>query len=614
MQIPPEKIQEILERTDLAALVSRHVELRMSGGSLKGRCPFHEEKTPSFYVHPEKRYFKCFGCEAGGDAISFWKRITGRSFTETVQDLAQEAGVVLEQQVDPNQNARNHLRETNQKAQRFFEECLWHSPAGRPGREYLEKRGVHKELCQLFGLGYSALSWNDLSSQFVKQGILEWGMQIGLCASRPQGKNGAYDVFRGRLMIPIRSSNGCTIAFGGRLVEKMNRLDRDHAPKYLNSCESLLYRKSETLFGLDLSKNEIRRSKTAILVEGYFDVISLYGTGIQNVVALCSTALTNAHWNLLERLGASELVLLLDGDIAGTKAVERLAPTLLSLGVRARVATLPENDDPDTFVLREGRSALDEVISSAPPLSEHLLERFLPKERAVSLEEKMAALAYLRPVLEGMAPSMAKTIFWSQLSDRLGVSESQIRAYLRQPTNGNTPRLTRKNVDSKFSSSDRESTASTSGSLDIHEELFAALIISDPTLKNEPESRFSDELRSLQLRMLLESENPYEDLASLPLAIRQGIERQLREIEFSLSDADAKRKALRESSIRLRLLRIEERKVSKQIEIQQAAARNASEEEIGQLQLEHTQLAALRSRLREERNAIHSQSSRRQQL
>jgi DNA primase len=410
-------------------------------------------------------------------------------------------------------------------------------------------------------------------------------------------------------MIPIRASNGCTIAFGGRLVEKMNRLDRDHAPKYLNSCESLLYRKSETLFGLDLSKNEIRRSKSAVLVEGYFDVISLYGTGIQNVVALCSTALTNAHWSLLERLGASELVLLLDGDIAGTKAVERLAPTLLSLGVRARVATLPENDDPDTFVLREGRSALDEVISSAPPLSEHLLERLLPKKRAISLEEKMAALVHLRPILEGMAPSMAKTIFWSQLSDRLGVSESQIRAYLRQPTNGNAPRLTRKIC----SSSDRSSIASTSEYSDIHEELFAALLISDPNLKNEPESRFSDELRSLQLRMLLESENPQEDLASLPLAIRQGVERQLREIEFSLSDADAKRRALRESSIRLRLLRTEERKVSKQIEIQQAVARNASEEEIGQLLLEHTQLAALRSRLRE-RIANHSQSSRRQQL
>lgn len=609
MQIPPEKIQEILERTDLAALVSRYVELKMSGGSLKGRCPFHEEKTPSFYVHPEKRYFKCFGCEAGGDAISFWKRITGRSFIETVQDLAREAGVVLEQQVDPTQRVRHHLQETNQKAQRHFEECLWNSPAGRLGREYLEKRGVNKELSQLFGLGYSALSWNDLCSQFVKQGILQWGMQVGLCASRQQS-NGAYDVFRGRLMIPIRTPNGCTIAFGGRLVEQMNR-GRDNSPKYLNSRESLLYRKSETLFGLDLSKNEIRRSKSAVLVEGYFDVISLYGTGIQNVVALCSTALTSAHWSILERLGANELVLLLDGDIAGKKAVERLAPALLSLGVRARVATLPENDDPDTFALREGRSALNEVIASAPPLSEHLLERILPREKSVSLEEKMAALVRLRPVLDGMAPSMAKTIFWSQLSDRLGVSESQIRAYLRQP-NGNVPRLSRKDFDSKSSSHNHSNTL-VSTTLDIHEELFAALLISDPTLKNEPEACFCDELRSLQLRMLLESENPQENLASLPLAIRQGIERRLREIEFNLADTDAKRKALRDSSIRLRLLRTEERRTSKQIEIQQAAARNASEEEIGQLQLEHMQLADLRMRLRE-RIANHSQSSRRQQL
>lgn len=592
MQIAPEKIQEILERTDLVALISRHVELKRTGRSFKGLCPFHGEKTPSFHVNPERRYFKCFGCEAGGDAISFLTRLTGRSFLEAVRELAKEAGVRLDEREDPAARERAQLREANALAQRHFEDRLWASAAGREGREHLAQRGVSEELARRFGLGYAPDSWNDLTNHLVKEGILEWGARAGLVAPRSHG-DGYYDVFRGRLMIPIRSPDGHAIAFGGRLVEHQVREGFDPPPKYLNSRESPVYRKSETLYALDVGKDAIRIRKSAILVEGYFDVIGLCSAGISNAVALCSTALTPGHLTALSRAGAEDLVLLLDGDAAGLKAVERLAAALLSSGAKARVATLPQGDDPDTFALREGIAAVEDLVGRAPPLSSHLLEQALPRGQACSFEQKMAALARLRPLLEAMPAGMAKTLFMAELADHLGVPESEVRGHLRQELR---PRPSPKPAPK----------AAPGSALDVHEELFAALLIADPTLREGTDARFRDEVRSLEVRVLLESEQPAESLAALPEALCRGIERRLQEIATTMSDPDARRKALRDASMNMRLARTVERRKEKLLELQRAAAHGASEEEIERLQLEHTQLNDLRIRLENRSAEIHA--------
>jgi DNA primase len=422
--IPEHKIEDVLERVDLVALVSRHVELKKSGKSFKGRCPFHQEKSASFYVTPELRRFKCFGCQAGGDAIAFVQRYLGKTFVDAVRDLAREVGVDLEAAEDPSARDRQQLREVTELALSHFRASLAHPEEGRLARQALAARGVSEESTQRFALGWAPEAWSRLADALLARGLLEFGIQVGLVQRRPSG-DGAYDVFRGRLIIPIRAPDGRTVAFGGRLVSG------DQGPKYLNSRESRLYNKSETLYGLDQARDEVRRRRSAVLVEGYFDVIGLHQAGVRNAVALCSTALTPGHLAQLQRVDAKELVLLLDGDEAGRQAVERLASTLLGSGVPARVALLPEGEDPDTFARGRGGEAVRLLLEGALPLSEHLFRTFLPEGRAASFERKMEALGRLRPVVTELPVGLLRSAFFSGLAVHLGLPAAELEAGLR---------------------------------------------------------------------------------------------------------------------------------------------------------------------------------------
>ena len=424
MLIPEHKLEEIRERTDIVALVSRYVELKKSGRSYKGRCPFHEEKTASFHVTPEMNRFKCFGCQAGGDAIAFVQRYLGKSFVDSVRELAREAGVDLDAAADPSQRERQQIKEVTDFAAEHFRSRLWDEEKGGKAREYLRARGVEDAAARAFGMGWAPTSWSELSDKLLRAGMLEWGAKAGLVQKRTSG-DGYYDVFRGRLMIPIRSPEGRTIAFGGRLLEG------DEGPKYLNSRESLLYRKSEILYGLDQAREEIHRKKAAVLVEGYFDCIGMHRAGVKNAVALCSTALTNGHLAALARAEAKELVLLLDGDDAGRKAVERLAGPLLAAGSSTRVALLPQGEDPDTFARRAGGPAVLALLGEARPLSEHLFNSVLPAGRSASFEEKMAALERLRPVAAQLPVGLTRSAFFSALSTHSGLPAAELEAGLK---------------------------------------------------------------------------------------------------------------------------------------------------------------------------------------
>lgn len=583
MQIPPEKIQEILERIDLVALISRYVELKKAGRSFRGLCPFHGEKTPSFHVFPESRHYKCFGCDEGGDAISFLKRQGALSFVDAVRELAKEAGVTLEERDDPAARERAQLLEASELARRHFEERLWTSPLAKLGREHLAQRGVGESLARQFCLGYALNGWNDLADRLVKEGILEWGARAGLCAPRKSG-DGYYDVFRGRLMIPIRSPEGRTVAFGARLVEE-TRPGAEPGPKYLNSRESPLYRKGETLYALDLARDEVRRTRSAILVEGYFDVIGLFSAGVRNAVALCSTALTPGHLAALARADAKELVLLFDGDAAGLKAVERLAAPILAAGVSARVACLPEGDDPDTFAMREGKSGVDALLKAAPPLSEHLLERALPRGRASGFEEKMAALARFRPLIEGMPMGMARALLIAQLAEHLGVSEGEVKAHLvaeaKPPLRPAAPKA---------------ATQAPRRALPAPDAMFAALLLQDPPLKAEPDGRFL-ELLPIELRMLIEVDAEPSELGQLEEGLRKPVEQCLAEIGRMLTTPDLRRRALQDTSVALRLGRVEKRHKEVTLELE-AASRAGDEEELERLQRESIELNAERKRLK----------------
>ena len=424
MLIPERKIEEVLERTDIVAVISRYVELKKSGRSYKARCPFHEEKTASFHVTPELRRFKCFGCQAGGDAITFIQRYLGKSFVDSVRELAREVGVDLESAVDPLAQTRRQLREATDLAAERFKERLWNPQHGRIARDYLAGRGVSEETARRFGLGWAPLSWNELTEALLKAGMLDWGLSAGLVQKRPQA-DGYYDVFRGRLMVPIRSPEGRTIAFGGRLLEG------DAGPKYLNSRESPLYNKGETLYGMDQAREEIRRKRRAVLVEGYFDCIALHQAGIRNAVALCSTALTPGHLTLLSRSDAKELVLFLDGDEAGRKGIERVAGVLLAAGATARVALLPDNQDPDSFVHSQGEAAARELLERAKPLTEHLFTDVLPKGREGSFEEKMSAIERLKPIAAGMQVGLVRSVFLAAMANHFGLPAAELEAAIR---------------------------------------------------------------------------------------------------------------------------------------------------------------------------------------
>lgn len=482
MLIPEHKIDEIRERIDMIALVQRHgVELKKSGRSHKGLCPFHQEKSPSFYVWAETRRFKCFGCQAGGDAISFVQRLLGKPFLDTVRDLAKELGIDLESAVDPAMREKQQIKDATDFATQHFQQRLWDPAIGHHAREYLRSRGLTDELMRAFGLGWAPVAWTDLADRLREQGLLAFGEKAGLASPRSKG-DGFYDMFRGRVMIPIRSPEGRTIAFGGRLLEG------DEGPKYLNSKESRLYNKSEVLYATDLARDEIRKKKSAVLCEGYFDVIGLHQAGVKNAVALCSTALTPGHMALLSRLEAKELVLLLDGDDAGRKAVERLAGPILAAGQSSRVAVLPEGEDPDTFAKKAGAAAVQQLVQQARPLTEHLFSTLLPGGPNASFEEKMSALDRIKAITSQLPVGLVRSAFFGALARHFAIPASELEAALKskaaQPV---------KAAPKPVSNEPRP---------DPIEALFAACVLRDRRLLGKDEYRCIDELRHLGLRSL----------------------------------------------------------------------------------------------------------------
>lgn len=485
MLIPDSKIQEVRERVDMIALVQRHgVELKKSGRSYKGLCPFHGEKSPSFYVWPDEKRFKCFGCQAGGDAISFVQRLMGKTFVDTVRDLAKELGIDLEAAVDPATREKSQVKEATDFAAQHFSEQLWEPTVGRHAREYLRSRGLTDELIRSFGLGWAPAAWSELADKLRERGLLAFGEKAGLVAPRTKGE-GYYDMFRGRVMIPIRSPEGRTIAFGGRLLEG------DDGPKYLNSKENRLYNKSETLYATDQARDDIRKKKSVVLCEGYFDAIGMHQAGVKNAVALCSTALTPGHLALLHRLEAKELVLLLDGDDAGRKAVERLAGPLLAGGVNSRVAVLPDGEDPDTWARKVGAEEVQKLVKTAPSLTTHLFQTLLPAGRDASFEEKMAALERFRPIAAGVPVGLTRSALFGAMSKHFGLPASELETALR----GKSPAPVKAAPRPK----------SNEPPPDQNEAIWVAAVLRDRRLLEADPHKVAYELKHLGLRTLVET-------------------------------------------------------------------------------------------------------------
>lgn len=422
MKVPRETIDAIRENTDIAQVVERFVTLKRAGSSMKGLCPFHSEKTPSFHVIPHKNIFHCFGCGAGGDVFKFLMQLQGLSFIEAIKELAGPAGVVVEErelsQDDRQRLARKaSVRGACELAADFFHATLMTRAEGAAARDYLEGRGIDRGTATRFRLGYAPEGWSNLLDHLDRNGVnAQLAVRAGLARVNEQ-RGSTYDMFRNRLIIPILDDRERPIAFGGRLME-------GDGPKYINSPETEIYDKSRTLYGLSHARAPIQRAERTILVEGYFDVISLAQAGFAEAVATCGTALTPEHCKRIRRL-TDRVLVLFDGDAAGTRAADRSLPLLLESGMDARRMDLPGAKDPDEYVQREGAEAFEKRIAAAIPLLEDFLHRRVSEHGHGDRRAVREALPLLRIV-----PPEGRSQATSRAAGILGVDEASLRRAL----------------------------------------------------------------------------------------------------------------------------------------------------------------------------------------
>jgi len=425
--ISDEKLQELRDRVDLVAVVQRRVPLKKSGRDWKGLCPIHGEKTPSFYVVPDKKMFHCFGCGVSGDAIKFVMQVEGRSFREAVEQLANEAGVDLTPQ-DPEEVRRSARRaalaEVNEKACTFYERILWDHPKGKVARDHLRERGITEDTARAWRLGYAPNLWDSLINSHALKGVdPRLAEEAGLGIPRKKGQ-GLYDRFRGRLMIPIRES-GRIVGFGGRLLEGQSEA------KYLNSPDTPLYQKGLTLFALDRAREAIRRDAVALFVEGYFDAIGLHQAGVLTAIATCGTALTDKHLELVTKAGAKELVFVFDGDAAGMRAAQRASEIAAAQGVPARVLVPPNGEDPDETVLRVGVQGFRELLASAQPSLEFLLDRALGAlPKGAPIEARVRAVDAVKGIVQAAPSPLARDLYVEKVGAMIGAPVEAVRRAL----------------------------------------------------------------------------------------------------------------------------------------------------------------------------------------
>ncbi len=425
-RIPEETIQAIRDRVDVVDLIGRYVTLKKAGRSFKGLCPFHQEKTASFTVNPERGIFYCFGCHESGNAIAFLMRHENLTFPEAVRVLAAECGIEIPQTGGGEPGVTERVLSANGVAQKLYRAALMASEGGQ-ARAYLERRGLGKDLVERFGVGFAPDRWDAVTSALARERIpASVGERAGLMKQRERG--GHYDLLRGRITFPIQDVRGRVIGFGGRALRS------EQEPKYLNSLESPVFRKREVFYGLPLALEPIRRKDRAVIVEGYFDLIALHRAGLEESVATCGTALTEGHARNLRRRARS-IVLLFDGDEAGQRAALRALEVLLPQGLRVRVAALPAGEDPDDFLARGGAAALRDLVDSAPPALDLAIQLAVSGGCATPWE-KADAVAAVAPLLAVVPDPVERGEYARRLAMMCGTEVRDVDAVVRRLARG----------------------------------------------------------------------------------------------------------------------------------------------------------------------------------
>ncbi len=419
VRIPEDTVEQIRNSVDIVDVISEFVALNKRGKSYLGLCPFHDDRTPSLNVSQEKQIYKCFSCGAGGNAFRFLMDLERISFIESVRKLADQVGIVLPESKAGNpaeKDTNDEVYRTVEFAQKYFRHMLMRHASGEGARDYLITRGVSESAMDAFRLGYATKAWDGLLNAAGGRGFSAQMLErAGLVTHRGDGRY--YDRFRHRVIFPIESHTGRTVAYGARA------LDPEQQPKYLNSPETPIYNKSATLYGLWKNREPIRSTRTAVVVEGYMDLVALAQFDIRNVVASSGTALTPEHARLLKRY-ADLAVLVFDGDAAGTAATVRGIGALVESGLEIRVVTLDGDQDPDSFVRQRGSDGFNELTETAAPIMDFLFDWVRSREDLSTSDGKTRAVETISEFVARAKDSTRRRFLTREIAEKLQVEEA----------------------------------------------------------------------------------------------------------------------------------------------------------------------------------------------
>lgn len=440
ISIPDHIIDEIRDRTDIVTVISDHVVLKKVGKNFKGLCPFHSEKTPSFSVSPDKRIYHCFGCGVGGNVFKFLMEIQSISFPEVLKVLAERAGIPLprnssDHSADPGHKERESLRKLNEAATRYFQSLLKNPEGGLSARNYLTSRHFDAETLERYRVGWAAPTWKGLlthvqqKSSVTQEQLLKSGLII-----KKEDSSTVYDRFRGRVIFPIKDLHSNIIGFGGRSINEEDQ------PKYLNSPETLLYQKSETLFGMDQAKQAIRKENQVILVEGYFDQMRAVQHGVEYVVATCGTALTAKQASML-RNHAETAILIFDSDSAGRSAAEKGFDILLEHGMNVKIVVLPDGQDPDSFIQEQGAESFLEKIRNAKPFMESYIDALVRESPGQTPADKVKMANQILPLLTKIKNTVERSAWLEKFTSKTNIDDRTFLKELSKALTQNQPRM-----------------------------------------------------------------------------------------------------------------------------------------------------------------------------
>ncbi|AYN41493.1 DNA primase [Streptomyces dangxiongensis] len=427
-RINDEDVKAVRDAVPIDAVVSEYLQLRSAGGgNLKGLCPFHDEKSPSFQVSPSKGLFHCFGCQEGGDTITFVMKVDHLSFSEAVERLAAQAGITLRYEeggYNPahQRGERIRLVEAHKIAAQWYAEQLATSPEAETGRVFLAERGFDQAAAVHFGVGYSPQGWDHLTRYLRGKGFTD--KELLLSGLSQEGRRGPIDRFRGRLMWPIRDIGGEVVGFGARKL-----YEADNGPKYLNTPDTAIYRKSQVLYGIDLAKKEIVKASRAVVVEGYTDVMACHLAGVTTAIATCGTAFGGDHIKILRRLlmdnGSARVIFTFDGDAAGQKAALRAFEDDQKFAAETYIAIAPDGMDPCDLRLAKGDEAVADLVQPRTPLFEFALRQILIRYDLDTPAGRAAALDEAAPIVARIKNSGAQHEVAVELAGMLGILDTQ---------------------------------------------------------------------------------------------------------------------------------------------------------------------------------------------